>query len=56
MGEEAEHDEEAGAGFRDHAFVRVAPDCVFAQVRVDSWPWLRTWNSSSREIIMNAEP
>lgn len=36
VGEEAEHDEEAGAGFRDHAFVRVAPDCVFAQVRVDS--------------------
>lgn len=35
-GEEAEHDEEAGAEFRDHAFVRVAPDCVFAQVRVDS--------------------
>ena len=34
--EEAEHDEEAGAEFRDHAFVRVAPDCVFAQVRVDS--------------------
>lgn len=36
VGEEAEHDEEAGAEFRDHAFVRVAPDCVFAQVRVDS--------------------
>lgn len=36
VGEEAEHDGEAGAGFRDHAFVRVAPDCVFAQVRVDS--------------------
>lgn len=36
VGEEAEHDEEAGAGFRDHAFVRVAPDCVFAQVRMDS--------------------
>lgn len=36
VGEEAEHDEEAGAGFRDHAFMRVAPDCVFAQVRVDS--------------------
>ncbi|WP_354832459.1 hypothetical protein ABGM91_11445 [Akkermansia muciniphila] len=36
VGEDAEHDEEAGAGFRDHAFVRVAPDCVFAQVRVDS--------------------
>lgn len=36
VGEEAEHDEEAGAGFRDHAFVRVAPDCVFAQVRVDA--------------------
>ena len=36
VAEEAEHDEEAGAEFRDHAFVRVAPDCVFAQVRVDS--------------------
>jgi hypothetical protein len=36
VGEEAEHDEEAGAEFRDHAFVRVAPDCVFAQVQVDS--------------------
>ena len=36
VGEEAEHDEDAGAEFRDHAFVRVAPDCVFAQVRVDS--------------------
>lgn len=36
VGEEAEHDEEAGAEFRDHAFVRVAPDCVFAQVRVDA--------------------
>lgn len=36
VGEEAEHDEDAGAEFRDHAFVRVAPDCVFAQVRVDA--------------------
>lgn len=36
VGEEAEHDEETGAEFRDHAFVRVAPDCVFAQVRVDA--------------------
>ena len=36
VGEEAEHDEEAGAEFRNHAFVRIAPDCVFAQVRVDA--------------------
>lgn len=36
VGEEAEHDDESGAEFRDHAFVRVAPDCVFAQVRVDA--------------------
>lgn len=36
VGEEAEHDEKTGTEFRDHAFVRVAPDCVFAQVRVDA--------------------